>query len=106
MAYIPPLPADLVDEYLTFDCSTLSKLEKKMNAASADGYKLLKGIKQYEKPENDKYHARTRFWAVMTKRVDPTLLAGAVKNDGEVVEELSQTTEPTDGELFQERMRQ
>ena len=72
------LPADMVDEYLTFDCKTLSKIEKRMNKASADGYKLSKGIKRYETPETGQHYPSTRFWAVMTKRVDPELLAAAV----------------------------
>ena len=71
------LPADMVDEYLTFDCKTLSKIEKRMNRASADGYKLVKGIKRYQTPETGKYYSTVRFWAVMTKRVDPQLLAAA-----------------------------
>lgn len=79
MSYIPPLPADMVDEYLTFNCKTLRKLERKLNAASADGYKIMGTIRSYEDPEYD----YQRFWAVMTKRVDPKLLAVAVSGKTE-----------------------
>ena len=72
------LPADMVDEYLTFDCKTLSKLEKRMNAASCDGYLIQGTIKQYNKPETETYYPMTRFWAVMTKRVNPDNLVMAL----------------------------
>ena len=72
------LPADMVDEYLTFDCKTLSKIEKRMNAASADGYVIQSKIKRYETPETGQHYPATRFWAVMTKRVDPNMLTMAL----------------------------
>ena len=109
--YTGVLPADMVDEYLTFDQGSLLKLEKKMNAASADGYKLIGKVRSYIRQETGTHYAETRFWAVMTKRVDPALLAGAVESDkvtvdDDVVVGPNGEVGMSDAEEFQARMRQ
>ena len=90
------LPADMVDEYLTFDCKTLSKIEKRMNAASADGYVIQSKIKRYETPETGQHYPITRFWAVMTKRVNPDNLVMALV-DSELLDDKKATPQVSRG---------
>ena len=90
------LPGDMVDEYLTIECKTLRKIEKRINAASCDGYKVSQGIKRYATPETGKYYASTRFWAVMTKKVDPDMLTMALV-DSELLDDKPKKLETTSG---------